>query len=902
MNRKRIFGIILFIAIGLFMFTFANPNNRVREDGTTPLDNTQEEITETEKETTEELVAPVVAPVAAPVAQNDDTDAAEAERLAEELASYKAAAKEELVSYASELDLNEDLSRETIVVYSNLIDEATTKAGVDEALENGKAALDEIVKSQELANAIADAIAALESHAEKIDADEIAIATIVNDYTEKLEAVNAIENVEPTLNEGIAALDELAAKELADAKTNAKAELARYASTIVATADGKTNIINEYNGKIDEATTKALVSEALTNGKAALVTLANNEFAAAKTNAKAELARYAATKTIEDGVKAAILGQYNDTIDAVEPYNYDGINAAVTNGKAALDAAEAALALKNHKADAIAELNSYASTKVISNTVKTNTINTYTTLINNASDINTVDTALARAKEALDILEADEAFANAKVNAIAELNTYAKTKDTYKEDKESILSQYETIINNVEAYNYDAINEAVTNGKALLDAAEAKKAFDQYKANAIAEVNNYGSTVAYSTENATVVANYKGNAIASINAATTEASVDAAVENVKKLIDEVVEIRLNGDATVTIVEGMTYTDASVTVISTKYTIDDVVVNSNVNNRVVGNYKVNYTITDSNRVLLASAKRNVNVIAREMTGISIKLAGTNVYSRNMNVSYVEGLVNNVNIEVYKDFNDNTHEKLGKSEEVCDSWFIVCLSSHETEGYKVSGSFDGKNVTTGKTITYTYSKNSNMKATFTYVIERRSVTSIVPETQTGSYKVGASADAVKATINYNNNTTSQTTCTINNFNSSVEGSFNTTMTCAEQEFAYSYTVAYTKDQIQAKASNVDLELYNSDSRVEFHNLGILTVKKVEQVNINFWTSKETLKRTITLGQGTDKFYLSGKDYDTLRENNSFFNGDYIKVTYAYNNIEVVEYYSEIFGYTF
>ena len=160
----------------------------------------------------------------------------------------------------------------------------------------------------------------------------------------------------------------------------------------------------------------------------------------------------------------------------------------------------------------------------------------------------------------------------------------------------------------------------------------------------------------------------------------------------------------------------------------------------------------------------------------------------------------------------------------------------------------------------------------------------------------------ADTIKATVNYNNNTKDVVNCKINNFNSSVEGSFNTTMTCAGQEFAYSYTVAYTKDQIQAKASNVDLELYNSDNSIEFHNLGILTVKKVEQVHIAFWDGKETVNRTITLGEGTDKFYLNDKDYDTLRSNNSFFDGNYIKVTYSYNSIEVTEYYSEIFGYTF
>ncbi len=817
----------------------------------------------------------------------------------EELAAYKKAAKEELAAYANELGLNEDLAGETVVVYNNLIDEALTKAGVDTALSNGKAALDEVLRLHELDAAISEAIEALEEYAEGIDANADDKAAIVLEYTEKLEAVKVIENVEPTLNDGKAALDNLFAEELAALKTAAKEELATYATTIVATAEGKTGVINEYNPLINAATTKEGVNTALENGKAALVTLANNEFAAAKTAAKEELTTYAATKTIEEDVEAAILVEYNDAIDAVEPYDYEAITTEVTNGKAALDAAEAALALKNYKAAAVTALKEYAATKVITDPAKGNAITTYTSLINNAIDNDTVDAALARGKEALDILERDQAFANAKINALEELKTYAATKDLYKEDKESILSQYETIINAVEAYKYDEIAEAVVNGKAAIDAAEAKKALDQYKALAVTALNNYGKDLEFSTEKATVVAGYKTNAVNAINAATTKALVDTALANAKALIDEVVEIRLNGDATVTIVEKMAYTDASVTVISTKYTINNVIVDNKVNNKVVGNYKVTYTIKNSNHKVIASAIRDVNVIARAMTGISIKLAGTEEYSRNINVTYVEGLVNSVNIEVYKDFNDNTHEKLGKAEEKCSGpfWNRKC---HYTEGYLLTGSFDGKTVTAGKTMTYTYSKNANVNATFTYVIERKSVTSIVPETQTGSYKVDAAANTVKATINYNNNTTENTTCVINNFNTSVEGSFETTMTCAGQEFAYNYTVAYSKDQIEAKASDVDVELFSKDNSIEFSDLGILTVKKIEQVHFNIW-GEESLKRTITLGEGTSKFYLGDEDFDALWNNNSFFGGDYIKVTYSYGSIEVAEYYGEIFGYT-
>ena len=36
MNKKRIFGIILFLLIGFFMFTFANPNEKVNDEDKKP--------------------------------------------------------------------------------------------------------------------------------------------------------------------------------------------------------------------------------------------------------------------------------------------------------------------------------------------------------------------------------------------------------------------------------------------------------------------------------------------------------------------------------------------------------------------------------------------------------------------------------------------------------------------------------------------------------------------------------------------------------------------------------------------------------------------------------------------------------------------------------------------------
>ncbi len=904
MNKKGLFAIVLFIAVGLFMFTFANPNDRVREgqgsegssETTTPASDT-EVVDNNDTNDNQPVVTPVVRPAVDNQNDNQPVVNPTPAPVVIDLTNDKNAAKEEITNYAAKVDLDEEIKNSLVDDAFTKIDNATTKEDIDTIVEDTKKALDDAAKEE--LDAYKDAAKdEINEYAKGIDLEGTKKEEIITDAFTKIDNAATKEEVDGIVENSKKALDDAAKAELDAYKANAKEELTNYATNVELNGEVKEAKVSDGNDAIDAASNKAEVDSALANAKKALDDAAKAELDAYKTDAKEELTNYAANVELNSEVKETKVSNGNDAIDAAT--KKAEVDNALANAKKALDDAAKA-ELDAYKANAKEELTNYATNVELNSEVKEEKVSNGNDAIDAATTKAEVDSALANAKKALD--DAAKAELDAyKTDAKEELTNYATNVELNSEVKEAKVSDGNDAID--AAKTKAEVDSALANAKKALDDA-AKAELDAYKANAKTELNNYGN-LGFSTENANVVAGYKTNGVNAITAATTKAEVDSALANAKALIDEVVEIKLNGDATVTIVEGMTYTDASVTVVSTKYTVKDVKVNSNVNNRVVGNYKVTYTINNAERVLLASATRNVNVIARAMTGIALRLSGTDTYSNDLRATYVEGLVSNITMRVYKAFNDNTYELMEESIEKCKTVWTGIFTSKKVcthnEGYKVSGSFDGKNITDGKTITYTYSENNNMKATFTYVIEAKSILSIVPEKQVGTYKVDALADTIKATVNYNNNTKDVVNCKINNFNSSVEGSFNTTMTCAGQEFAYSYTVAYTKDQIQAKASNVDLELYNSDNSVEFHNLGILTVKKVEQVHIAFWDGKETLKRTITLGEGTDKFYLNDKDYDTLRSNNSFFDGNYIKVTYVYNSIEVTEYYSEIFGYTF
>ena len=188
MNKKVIFGTAIFIIAGLFMFTFANPNEKVSKEKTSK--QTVKEVSnetsseeskkeETKKEettstntstpttrrttarrttttttTTTNPVSPVVNPVVPqtpaqetlvnPTNTNNDAED-KAKKEAEELANYKDAAKKELAEYKKDENYS-DINTAAVTTIktdgSDAIDAAKTKDEVDQALQDAKDLID----------------------------------------------------------------------------------------------------------------------------------------------------------------------------------------------------------------------------------------------------------------------------------------------------------------------------------------------------------------------------------------------------------------------------------------------------------------------------------------------------------------------------------------------------------------------------------------------------------------------------------------------------------------------------------------------------------------------------------------------------------------------------------------
>ena len=183
MKKKVIFGTALFIIVGLFMFTFANPNDKVSDEksskqnvqevSTEETSNEEQKSVEPKKEetqnnssTTRRVVrrnttnnqAPAVIQPATEAVNNDDEaakkaleeqakkDAEEkAKKEAEDLAKYKEAAKEELKNYNKDVDYSDNNKVAVADIKKDgydAIDDAKTKAEVDKALEDAKNLID----------------------------------------------------------------------------------------------------------------------------------------------------------------------------------------------------------------------------------------------------------------------------------------------------------------------------------------------------------------------------------------------------------------------------------------------------------------------------------------------------------------------------------------------------------------------------------------------------------------------------------------------------------------------------------------------------------------------------------------------------------------------------------------
>ena len=326
MNRKIAFGIVLFVGIGLFMFTFANPNDKVdNNNGSTQANNTTNEVQNKETDAVEpviNLADPANVPAQAQAGDNGNTNEPAPvvpdngnNVVDNTLADAKTNAINELKDYKKDYEYpNKEDYNNIVNQYVDEINNATTADGVKEALENGKNAIDNLINeieaakaAEELANYKKEAKEKINEYAKDVDLEETKKEEIITDASNKIDEATTKEEVDGIVEDTKTLLDEAAKAELDEYKKAAKEEINNYAAEVDLEEAKKEEIIADASKKIDEATTKEEVDGIVENTEALLDEASLNEY---KEAAKEELKAYKndekyteENQTVVDGIK-----------------------------------------------------------------------------------------------------------------------------------------------------------------------------------------------------------------------------------------------------------------------------------------------------------------------------------------------------------------------------------------------------------------------------------------------------------------------------------------------------------------------------------------------------------------------------------------------------------------------
>ena len=145
MNKKKLFGIVLFIIIGLFTFTFANPNEKVEEKGEGNLDRTELPIVDDTKTEDNQTTENSQTTDMTPQVNNPNITNNQQLMVDNSLSSLKQSAIDEVKNYQKNKNLTEnEAAKKLVEKTTNSINEATSEKEIKDIVENTKNELDKI--------------------------------------------------------------------------------------------------------------------------------------------------------------------------------------------------------------------------------------------------------------------------------------------------------------------------------------------------------------------------------------------------------------------------------------------------------------------------------------------------------------------------------------------------------------------------------------------------------------------------------------------------------------------------------------------------------------------------------------------------------------------------------------
>lgn len=279
MNKKRVFAIVLFIVLGLFMYTFANPlNDDNNNDANANQSGNSQPATNNNS--------------ADPISYNEDVTLDNPTRNNTRRAVNNRTAVISVPSTAP-----------TVVV-----DLSMDKANAIEELKNYK-------KGYEFY-------------------DDSEYNKVIEEFTKKINESETKTDINKNLDDGKKAIDELIAEDLAEYKKAAKEEINKYKEELNLSTD-VTELIKEAFDNIDKALGKNEVDELVENTKKALDEVAAEELEAAIAAAKEEIKNY---RTEDEKYVSEVTDTKNDIYDRIDKVtNKEDLPQVVTDGKTEID-------------------------------------------------------------------------------------------------------------------------------------------------------------------------------------------------------------------------------------------------------------------------------------------------------------------------------------------------------------------------------------------------------------------------------------------------------------------------------------------------------------------------------------------------------------------------------------
>ena len=338
MNKKKIFAIVAFIILGLFMYAFANPLNDNSDDKNGNQAPSSDTSGQKDATNTEPLVA-----VNEPVRNNT--------RRNNTRRTDNTVNNQVVTPVQTEADTQNNVSNSTVETTNGTgenVDPINPPTPVNP--ENPKPAMEENIPVVDLTMDKLIAVQELKDHRKDfVFEDDSKYKKVVEEYIKKINDSLTKNDITSNLEEGKKAIDALIEEDLDAYRKAAKKEIADYAEELQLTTD-VSELLKGFYDEIDEATTKSAIDKIVEKAKKALDEIKATEILAAyKKEAEEEIADYAKELELTTDV-SNLLDEINKAID--EAKDQDAVDKVVEEAKKKLDEIKASEIVKA-KEDAI---------------------------------------------------------------------------------------------------------------------------------------------------------------------------------------------------------------------------------------------------------------------------------------------------------------------------------------------------------------------------------------------------------------------------------------------------------------------------------------------------------------------------------------------------------------------